>query len=229
MKQLWSDWYVVCRASIVKLDPDAGLTNPHCSAMGPNTSPSALPRLTPAHQSFLVPDGHIGPGLIGAVHLPTPFSHTPGHMEGVLHHMDHVHGQSGPLSQNPESMGGFKMAEGGNGVGSRGGYPGVHGFGFDPYACTQAPSKLQASLAWDNQANMQHRGQTAGAPPYGSSQGGPQALDDLEVANLNAFLESMDSEARADLMNGQHFQQHFPQQQQQHMQWPAAAKFEPCD
>lgn len=70
-------------------------------------------------------------------------------------------------------------------------------------------------------------------------------LDDLEVASLNAFLDSMDSEARADLMNGHHFQQmpfgqHFAQQlpvsqhlphhlPQQQLQWPAAGMFKPHD
>ena len=165
--------------------------------MGPNSSPSALPRLHSDHQAYLgIPDGHMGSGLIGAVHLPNPFSHTSGHMGGVLHHMDHVHGQPGPLIQNPEGMGGFKMAEGVHGMRSTGSHPGGNGFGFNPYV--EAPSNSQA-------------------------------LNDLEVANLHAFLESMDSDARADLMNGQHFQQHFPQQQQ--MQWPAVAncKFEPCD
>ena len=75
------------------------------------------------------------------------------------------------------------------------------------------------------------------------------ALDDLEMASLNAFLDGMDSEARADLMNGQHFQQmhfnqHFAQQlpisqqlpqhlpqhlPQQQLQWPAAATFKSHD
>ena len=204
------------------------MANPQGPAMGPGYSPSALPRLTPAHQSFLVPDSHMGSGLIGAVHLLNPFSHATGRMGGGTHHMDHMHGQSGLMGQNPESMEGFKMAEGVHGMGSKGGYPGVNGDGFSPYTRTEAPSKLQASPAWGNHVSMQHRGQATGTPLYGSPQGVPQPLDDLEVSNLNAFLDSMDSEARADLMNGQHFQQPFPQQQQ-HMQWPAAAKFERCD
>lgn len=70
-----------------------------------------------------------------------------------------------------------------------------------------------------------HNVQGVGVLPYGTS----HTLDDLEGANLNAFLDSMDSEARADLMNGQYFQHHFPQQlAQQHVQWPPAARFEPC-
>lgn len=212
----------------MKFDLEAGMANPQGPGMAPSCNPGALPRLAPAHQSFLVPDRHTRSGLIGAVHLLNPFSHATGHMGAVAHHMDHMHGQSGPLSQNPEIMEGLKIAEGVHGVGSKGGCPGVNGFGFSPYACTEAPSKLQASPAWSNQVSVQERlGQATGAPPYATPQGVSQPLDDLEVANLNAFLDSMDSEARADLMNGQHFQQHFPQQQ--HTQWPAAAKFEPCD
>ena len=200
-------------------------------------------------------DSHMGSQLIGAVHLPNPFSHCTSYMGCVLPHMDHMHGQtgqSGPLSQNPEGMEVLKMAEGGGG--SKGGYPGGTGFSFNPYTRTEAPSKLQSSSVWDSQVSIQeqHHVHIAGAPPHGGlhtppyggphapphggphapPHGGPHALDDLEVANLNAFLESMDSEARADLMNGQHFQQHFPQQlPQQLLHWPAAAngKFDPCD
>ena len=210
----WSSSGVVCRATIGKFDPDIGMAKPQSPAMASSCSPGALPRLAPAHQSFLVPDGYKGSGLIGAVHLPNPISHTTGHSGGVVHHVDHLHGQPESLSQSPEGMGGFKMAEGVHGMGSKGGHPGGNGFGFSPYTRTEAPSKLQASSAWDS------------AP-----QGSPQALDDLEDSNLNAFWESMDSEARADFMNGQHFQQHFPQQQQQqhHKLWPAGAKFELCD
>lgn len=152
----------------------------------------------------------MGSELIGAVHLANPFSHATGHMGGVSHHMDHMHGQSGPLSHNIESIAVSRMAQGG--LGSKGVYLGGTRFGFNPYAHTEASSKLQASTAWDNQVSMQeHRGHVGGALPYGSPQGGPDALEDLEVTHLNAFLESMDSEARAGLMNGQHFQQHFPQ------------------
>lgn len=151
----------------------------------------------------------MGSQLIGAVHLANPFSHTTGHLGGISHHMDHMHGQSGPLSQTTENIGVSRMAQGG--LGSKGGYLGGTRFGFNPYARTEASSKLQASPAWENQVSMpEHQGQVAGALPYGTPQGGPHALEDLEVTHLNAFLESMDSEARADLMNGQHFQ-HCPQ------------------
>lgn len=58
--------------------------------------------------------------------------------------------------------------------------------------------------------------------PFSSSHG----MDDVEVADLNAFLDNMDSEARADLLSGHYCQQHFPQQPlHQHVQWPTGAKF----
>ena len=178
------------------------MANPQGPGMAPSCSPGALPTLVPVHQSFLVSDSHTSSGLIGAVH---PFSHPTGHSGDVAHHMNHMHGQSEALNQIPKGMGGFKMAEGVHGAGSKGGYPGVDGFGFNSYARTEATNKLNISPAWDNKVSMQHCGQTAGAPSYGSPQTGPQALDELEVANLNAFLDSMNSEAKADLMHGQHF------------------------
>lgn len=141
------DWS--CSAAVVKDDPEAGLPNPQNPLANPSHSPSTMPKMPSASQSLVLPSGHMGPELIGAVHLPGPMSHSLGHMGLIPHHIGHVHGQSISMSQSHENVEGMRVDGGGMGV--KAGYPGDAAFGFNPYADTEALSKLRESPAWISQ------------------------------------------------------------------------------
>lgn len=141
---------------MVKLDTDVGLPNPHCS--GTDLSPSPLPGHNPANQSFLAPNGHVGPNshlvseLIGAVRMPGPFRHTTGHMACGPHHMGHMHGQGCQSATSCQIPGEVGMTLGD--AGSKGGHLGGPGFGFSPYVGSEGVKNMQTLSAWDHQVSL---------------------------------------------------------------------------
>ncbi len=150
---------------MVRLDTDAGLSNPKCSDPDPILSPSALSGCSPAEESLLAQPGHMGSdshmasGLIGAVHMPGPYSHPTGHMACGPHHMGHMYGQgclSVTLCQNRE---GAEKPQGG--AGPKGGYLGGPGFGFTPYVGAEGPKNVQALSAWNHQVSSHEPTQQA--------------------------------------------------------------------